>query len=237
MSAAAVSTELAPFRERAEAVLSRTYLGLHHIPYLDKARWTDRHVRVTLHDGLSTFDNDALTRLVVAAHDHCVRAEIIPLGRYLGLFLHDRKRDGEVWERHPSIEEHVAWVRYFRAHWRPERGGRVKPPTMTQAECGRAIADAVGLRREFDAGRLPSLEGTVAIAFSELDTLRAALRDECRHADELVRELSDMWSAACRSLDPDESAALTADALVDRCVSARKRLENHIARRGLEAQP
>lgn len=120
---AAAGTALVPFRERAERVLSRTYLGLHHVPFLNTAKWTERHVRVTLHDGLSTFDNDALTRLVVAAHDECVRAEIIPLGRHLGLYLHDRKREGESWERHPDLETHVAWVRAFRNHWQPERGG------------------------------------------------------------------------------------------------------------------
>lgn len=109
----------ASFRKRAENVLAATFRGLHHVPYLHRAKWSEKHVRVTLHDSLATFDYDELTRLVVAAHDQCVRAEVVPLGRHLGLFLHDRQRSGEVWARHPGLEEHVAWLRsHADAHWR-----------------------------------------------------------------------------------------------------------------------
>jgi len=109
----------ATFRKRAENVLAATFRGLHHVPHLHRAKWGESNLRVTLHGTLATFDFDELTRLVVAAHDQCIRAELVPLGRHLGLWLHDRKREGEVWDRHPELEEHVAWLRsHADMHWR-----------------------------------------------------------------------------------------------------------------------
>lgn len=63
--------------------------------------------------GLATFDFDYLTRLVVLAHDHCIRVDISSSspGR-IGLMLHQRSgRSGEVSVRHPTIEEAIERVR------------------------------------------------------------------------------------------------------------------------------
>ena len=78
--------------------------GFHHAP---------RTVRVHPHGvtlvfsrgvSLATADGDMLTRLVLLAHDHCVRAEIATAGMHLELQLHARvKRSGSIMERHPYL--------------------------------------------------------------------------------------------------------------------------------------
>lgn len=62
---------------------------------------------------LSTFDFDYLTRLVVMAHDRCIRVEIVPSGpRLIGIELHKRHaREGEMHRRHPTIEQAIARIR------------------------------------------------------------------------------------------------------------------------------
>lgn len=62
---------------------------------------------------LSTFDFDYLTRLVVLAHDACVRVEIVSSGPgRIGLVLHKRAgRTGSSYDRHPTMEEAIERVR------------------------------------------------------------------------------------------------------------------------------
>lgn len=58
------------------------------------------------HGSLATYDFDELTRAVFMAHDRCIRFEVAPSGPGLvRLYLHKRKkRDGAMYERHPTIE-------------------------------------------------------------------------------------------------------------------------------------
>jgi len=95
---------LGSFEERAEALLSRVFGGMHHVYNLKKeARyWT------CIHSGdCSTFDGDTLTRLVFAAHDYCIRVQLSNGGpRALQIMLHPRNgRTGSMYERHPTIEQ------------------------------------------------------------------------------------------------------------------------------------
>lgn len=96
----------------AERVLARAYAGIHHVEGWSRRRpWGDGLV-VTVPGGLSTYDFDVLTRLVVAAHDECVRVQIEPGGpRQLRLAFHVRQREGSMFERHPTIEEAVVRAR------------------------------------------------------------------------------------------------------------------------------
>lgn len=94
---------LAPFPERAEALLSKVFRGMHHVNSLLKYddRWTCVH-----YGGVSTYDFDEMTRLVFAAHEYCCRVEISQGGpRGLKIFVSDRNRGGGNTERHPTIEE------------------------------------------------------------------------------------------------------------------------------------
>jgi len=59
---------------------------------------------------LATYDFDGLTRLVLLAHDRCIRAEIRPSGPgmlKLALSKRTRRQGGHMWERHPDIENAI----------------------------------------------------------------------------------------------------------------------------------
>ncbi len=67
-------------------------------------------VRFTMYSkGLWTFDFDHLARLVIAAHDRCVRLDIAPAApRYFHIWVHPRERDGDMTRRHPTIKDAIA---------------------------------------------------------------------------------------------------------------------------------
>ena len=93
--------------ERLEAVLVDTFRGLHHCKKITKnygdGMWS------TWCYSLATFDFDELTRLVLSAHHHCVRAELQPNGpRGIKILLTARDgRKGGMFERHPDIREAI----------------------------------------------------------------------------------------------------------------------------------
>ena len=100
---------------RLRAVVDLAFGGVHHVGKITKYEdgsppmWS-----FTVSEGLSTFDASALTRLVVAAHDQCVRVSIYPGGpRRLKVWLHVRPgRDGNyASHRHPTMETAIATAR------------------------------------------------------------------------------------------------------------------------------
>lgn len=57
---------------------------------------------------LSTFDDAALTRLVIAAHRNCCRVEISCRGNYLIIRIHAREPEGtRFYDRHPDLDDLV----------------------------------------------------------------------------------------------------------------------------------
>ncbi len=80
----------------------------------DRASLTERRCRFVLRtDGLATFDSDPLTRLVVLAHDRCIRLQLSPAAfAYLAIEMWPRKRNGgDFSAHHPTIEEAIARLR------------------------------------------------------------------------------------------------------------------------------
>lgn len=105
--------ELEPFEVRAERVLACVYRGIHHCDTIKKfpgegGRWEVNHM-----GQLSTFDFDCLTRLVISAHDNCVRATVLASGpRMVKIWIHDRKgREGQMSQRHPTMEQAIELIR------------------------------------------------------------------------------------------------------------------------------
>lgn len=104
------------FPDRVVRVLSVVFDGLHHIDReWARAEITPHYVRVVIHDGHSfaTYDFDLLTRLVVAAHDLCVRVEVQAATHgYLRLHFSPRERVADnTYTRHPTLEDAVEGIR------------------------------------------------------------------------------------------------------------------------------
>lgn len=99
-----------PFEWRAEQVLSRAFGGMHHVYNLHKSprEWHTNH-----YGDLSTFDFNALTLLVLGAHEYCIRLSIQSSGpRMVKICLWPRiSRDGTFDKRHPTIEEAITRYR------------------------------------------------------------------------------------------------------------------------------
>lgn len=91
--------------------------GLHNWPTrrsLKRVDWTNAHYMEIVYGGpLSTFDFDNLTRLVFLAHDHALRVELSGAAPgAIRLRFHQRRREGEIFERHPTIGRALkAWRR------------------------------------------------------------------------------------------------------------------------------
>ena len=104
-------------------LLGDAWAGIYHLPErsIKEAEWgSDLIVSVKLPgQTLATYDGNALTLLVILAHDACLRFEVEGMrGPRGGLVLHfwqRRAREGSMFERHPTIERAVENVRRAQA--------------------------------------------------------------------------------------------------------------------------
>lgn len=105
---------------RCYRVLDIAFRGIHHVDgWARRKSWGDGVALSTFQD-LSTFDADILTRLVVAAHDECVRVSVAPSGPgMVKIILHPRTHGpGAFYERHDTMEQAMEKVRA----WCVDRG-------------------------------------------------------------------------------------------------------------------
>ena len=94
--------------------------GFHHLSYLRK--WGPG-IAIDHPNELATFDFSGLTRLVIMAHERCIRVGIDIQTRtetyegqpyeesYLFVSFHKRLREGRMSKRHPTLEELVRELR------------------------------------------------------------------------------------------------------------------------------
>lgn len=98
----------------AVAFFSRLFRGAHHIPGCyhggaDNVKPWGHGWCVITHGGLATWDDNALTRLVFAAHDACYRAEVSTAGMRLRIAIHPREAGtSSIMFGHPTLDEAVA---------------------------------------------------------------------------------------------------------------------------------
>ena len=107
-----------PLGEKVADLLSDCFAGIYHIDEtsLKKVDWTNTHfISINLsHRSLSTTDSAELTWLVVLCHDRCLRMSIkAKTMNYLELTFHQRQREGDLGERHPTIEQHIECIRKY----------------------------------------------------------------------------------------------------------------------------
>jgi hypothetical protein len=110
--------EMSPLGVEVANLLGDVYGGIYHLDFcpLGKVNWSDPFfIRFLLGRGESTFDGGEMTALVVLSHDRMIRIEINPCNfRYLELLFHKRKsRDGDISQRMPTIEDHIALIRKY----------------------------------------------------------------------------------------------------------------------------
>jgi hypothetical protein len=97
-------------REEAENFYAQLFFGLHHLP--NEIKEFGYGFAVATNYGMATYDFNQLTRLVVLAHDMCIRCEIIPRGMNRMLIaIWKRKRDGGISKEHPELEAHIQSIR------------------------------------------------------------------------------------------------------------------------------
>lgn len=99
-------------KEAAIEFFADLYGGEHHIPgYRDGVKPFGEGWSVNSAGDLSTFDFNTLTRLVLMAHDRCIRASVLPGGPgKIKIAIWQRQRTGSYSQRHPTLEEALtAW--------------------------------------------------------------------------------------------------------------------------------
>lgn len=102
-------------RLHIEVLVKAMNMGVYNIPVnWEGVDWRyGSGTRFALCGELSTYDFDKLTRLVIAAHELCVRVEIKPCNmRHMYICMWSRKmRSARMHHIHPTIESAVAEYR------------------------------------------------------------------------------------------------------------------------------
>lgn len=115
---AAAPDTLNDFQRRAFTILGIVGGGIYNAPISWKTLyWQPRVLICAWHKGFGTFDFSDLTRFVFLCHEARIRGYIGPLSHgHLEVILSERKADGSVNERHPSLDEAIAeWCADFPA--------------------------------------------------------------------------------------------------------------------------
>jgi len=97
-------------------ILGIVFSGLYHImTKLEKVNWShESAIEIKFgYCGMSTFDFDRLSKLVILCHDACIRLEIQPhTFNSMRFWFHRRDgREGGISRRHPTIEQAVEKAR------------------------------------------------------------------------------------------------------------------------------
>lgn len=99
---------MSTFGARVADLMGDLFLGIYHIERdVRRADWTTTaYISLTIR-GVSwaTWDGESLTRLVVLAHDRCIRVEMEAAApRLMRLSFYPRAREGRIDKRHPTLE-------------------------------------------------------------------------------------------------------------------------------------
>lgn len=157
------------FHDRAKLVLDCAFRGIYNTP--GKIVYSKNEVIATVFGEMSTYDWDVLTRLVIAAHDQCVRVTIAACNpRYLRIKIHERfGRTEDLFRKHPTIEQAI-----FNT-----RTGRNMSLPVEQDECDLALLPLINqtpagdvVMRAEDARQIPHARSDEADQVNSLYGLR-----------------------------------------------------------------
>jgi len=119
--------DMSPLGEAVGDLLGDLFFGIYHLNQaaLRRVEWSNTHhiIFYLRWKDLSTVDFNNLTILVVLAHDRMIRVCIDAAAPHtLRLLFHQRtKREGDIFERYPTIEDHIKMIREHYADERLER--------------------------------------------------------------------------------------------------------------------
>lgn len=101
-------------KEEAIKFFAAYYDGAHHIPGFEPKQFGPGWFVSDDRGDIASYDFSKLTKLVVLAHDMCIRVSIMPnSARTVKIAVHKREREGSQSKRHPTLEEAVAKIREF----------------------------------------------------------------------------------------------------------------------------
>lgn len=96
----------------ATQFFSKFYGGVHHIPNGSIIKYGSGWSVNNNNGSLSSYDSNDLTRLVVMAHDECIRVELIPARQgVIKIAIWKRERVGNFMDKHPTLEHHIQDIR------------------------------------------------------------------------------------------------------------------------------
>lgn len=102
---------LTDFQKKAVELMCRSQkCGAYDLGCWKKADWGTKRVSFTIYSfGLSTYDFDELTKLVIGAHEMMIRVSISASKKnHIVITFQERTaREGETWLKHPTIEQAI----------------------------------------------------------------------------------------------------------------------------------
>lgn len=100
---------LSDFGGRVADLIGYLYQGIYHVDGIERQDWSGAdEIELKISGEFSTFDYRNLTVLVLLAHRMAIRVAISPCTpRLLRIRFSQRTREGEVYYRHPTIEEAI----------------------------------------------------------------------------------------------------------------------------------
>lgn len=116
--------KLSNFGVKVANIIGIVWQGIYHLQtsnYINKRTdWNnEKYIELIVTNGLSTWDRNDLTELVVLCHDARIRLEIQPCSpRHLKLTFHQRvpieeASDMPICRGHPTIEEQIKRIRQY----------------------------------------------------------------------------------------------------------------------------
>jgi len=97
-------------QDKVSEFVSDVFGGVHRVRKLENR---GHYYLCVPHGSLATYDDDKLTRIVIAAHKYGVRAEVQSNGMHgLKILLHNRmsREKGRMFERHPKLSDVIECV-------------------------------------------------------------------------------------------------------------------------------